>query len=148
MLHDRRMPHTRANIDHVAVTASGVYLIDTKRYRGKIRVHKPLFGAPKLKIAGRDQTKLIDGLAKQVAVVQAALADAALDIPVGGCLCFVPPEGMASDSGLPLLRTLEIKGYPLYYPRRLAKRLNASGPLTAEQVERVQAELARRLPPA
>jgi hypothetical protein len=48
--------------------------ISIKRYRGKIEVRQPLFGAAKLKIAGRDQTKLVDGLARQVAVVEATLA--------------------------------------------------------------------------
>ena len=94
LLHDRRMPHSKANIDHIAVGASGVYVIDAKRYRGKIEVRQPLFGAPKLKIAGRDETKLVDGLAKQVAVVEATLADLAPEVPVHGCLCFVAPRGV------------------------------------------------------
>lgn len=46
LLHDRRVPHSLANIDHIAVGASGVYVIDTKRYRGKIEVLNPLFGTP------------------------------------------------------------------------------------------------------
>jgi Nuclease-related domain len=148
MLHDRQMPRSRANIDHIAVAAPGVYVIDTKRYRGKIKVQAPLFGAPKLKIAGRDRTQLVDGLGKQVAVVKEVLADVAPDAPVRGCLCFVASDGLLADSGLPVLRTLMINGYPLYYPRRLAKRLNRSGPLTPEQVSRIHAELAQRLPPA
>ncbi len=148
VLHDRRMPHSRANIDHIAVGASGVYVIDAKRYRGKIEVRQPLFGAPKLRIAGRDRTKLVDGLAKQVAVVEATLADLAPEVPVRGCLCFVAPEGFMADSGLPVLRTLRIKGYPLYYPRRLARRLNRSGPLTPEQTRQIHAALAEKLAPA
>src|SRR5713226_5836805 len=48
LLHDRRMPTGRGNIDHIAVAATGVYVIDTKRYRGRIEVAKPLFGPPKL----------------------------------------------------------------------------------------------------
>jgi Nuclease-related domain len=148
LLHDRRMPHSRANIDHIAVAGSGVYVIDAKRYRGKIEVSQPLFGAPKLRIAGRDRTKLIDGLAKQVAVVEATLADLAPEIPVHGCLCFVAPEGFMADSGLPVMRTLRINGYPLYYPRRLAKRLNRSGLLTSEQTRQMHGALAERLAPA
>jgi hypothetical protein len=148
VLHDRRVPHSQANIDHIAVAASGVYVIDAKRYRGKIEVLKPLFGAPKLKIAGRDRTKLLEGLDRQVAAVQAALEDIATDVPVQGCFCFVAPEGLLADSGLPVLRTLKVNGYPLYYPRRLAKRLNSSGPLSAEQARRTHARLADRLPPA
>jgi hypothetical protein len=148
LLHDRRMPHSRANIDHIAVAASGVYVIDTKRYRGKIEVRQPLFGAPKLKVAGRDQTKLVDGLARQVAAVEATLADLAPEVPIRGCFCFVVPEGFLADSGLPLLRTLKINGYPLYYPRRLARRLNRSGRLTRGQARDLHAALVERLAPA
>src|SRR5213592_1999593 len=36
VLHDRRLPRSRANIDYLAVTPSGVYVIDAKRYKGKI----------------------------------------------------------------------------------------------------------------
>jgi hypothetical protein len=148
LLHDRRMPNRRANIDHIAVAASGVYVIDTKRYRGTIKVRKPLIGSPKLKIAGRDRTKLLDGLAKQVAAVQTALSHVAPAVPVRGCLCFVAPQGFMADSGLPVLRTLKVNGYSLYYPRRLAKRLNRRGSLTAEQARVIHAELATRFPPA
>lgn len=42
LLHDRRIPRSRVNIDHIAVTATGVYVIDAKRYRGR----------PHLKIEG------------------------------------------------------------------------------------------------
>lgn len=148
VLHDRKMPHSRANIDHIAVAASGVYVIDAKRYRGKIEVRNPLFGSPKLKIAGRDRTRLLDGLGRQVAAVQAALEELATDVQVRGCFCFVAPDGLFADSGLPVLRALKIRGYPLYYPRRLAKQLNRPGPLSSEQTRAIHAALADRLPPA
>jgi hypothetical protein len=148
VLHDRKMPRSRANIDHIAVAASGVYVIDAKRYCGKIEVRKRLFGEPMLKIGGRDQTKLVQGLAKQVAAVEAVLADFAPDVPAHGCLCFVTPEGLFADSGLPLVRTLTINGYPLFNPRRLAKQLNASGPLTPERARTLIAQLALRFPAA
>lgn len=41
VLHDRRIPGGRANIDHLATAPSGVYVIDAKRYRGKIEVRRP-----------------------------------------------------------------------------------------------------------
>jgi hypothetical protein len=148
LLHDRRLPHGRSNIDHIAIAPSGVYVIDTKRYHGKIQVLNPLFGTPKLRIAGRDRTKLIDGLLRQVGVVEMALEGLGGAIPVHGCLCFVAPEGLLADVGLPLLRTLKINGCRLYYPRKLARRLNRPGPLGAEQAVAIRAELARCLPPA
>jgi hypothetical protein len=148
LLHDRRMPTGRGNIDHIAIAATGVYVIDTKRYRGRIEVAKPLFGAPKLKIAGRDRTKLVDGLSRQVAVVGDAISPFAPDVPVHGCLCFVMPAGALVEIGLPLLRTLKINGHRLYYPSQLARRLKRPGPLTQDRAIAIRAELASRLPAA
>jgi hypothetical protein len=148
LLHDRRLPHSRSNIDHIAIAASGVYVIDTKRYKGKIQVQNPLFGTPTLRIAGRDRTKLIDGLLGQVAVVEAALQGLGADVPVRGCLCFVTPEGFLADVGLPMLRTLSVNGCQICYPRKLARRLNRAGPLSPERALAIRAELSRCLPPA
>jgi Nuclease-related domain len=149
VLHDRAVPGKRANIDHIAVAPTGVYVIDCKRYKGKIEVATPLFGKQKLKINGRDRTNLIDGLGKQVAVVKAVLASMSDDrVPVHGCLCFVAPEGFLADVGLPVLRVLKINGYPLYYAKRLAKRLNQPGPISREQAHEVCKEIAEALPPA
>ena len=36
VLHDRAVPGGRANIDHIAVVPSGVWVIDTKHYRGRL----------------------------------------------------------------------------------------------------------------
>jgi hypothetical protein len=38
VLHDRRLPGTRANVDHLAVGPSGVWVIDSKAYRSALRV--------------------------------------------------------------------------------------------------------------
>ena len=148
LLHDRRIPGSRANIDHIAVTGTGVYVIDAKRYRGKIEVRSPIFGKPKLVIAGRDRTKLLTGLEKQVNVVTEVLAEVAPDIPVQGCLCFVAPEGLLADVGLPIMRTLKINGFPLYYLRRLAKQLNRPGAVTRDEAATICLALAQRLLPA
>ena len=141
LLHDRRMPGSRANVDHLAVASSGVWVIDAKRYRGSVEVRKPLFGSRKLLVAGRDRTKLIGGLAKQVAAVQDALREADCGVPVTGVLCFV-------DADLPLLGTLRFDDVLLLTPGRLAKRLNAPGPLTGPQATVVVAALAQRFPAA
>lgn len=72
LLHDRRMPGGRENVDHIAVAPSGVYVIDTKDLTGKVAVRTPVFGQPKLLVAGRDRTKLVAGPERQVAVVREA----------------------------------------------------------------------------
>ncbi|HEX8085304.1 MAG TPA: nuclease-related domain-containing protein [Solirubrobacteraceae bacterium] len=141
VLHDRRIPRSRANIDHLAVARSGVWVIDAKRYTGRVAVSNRLFGAPKLTIGGRDKSRLVDGLAKQVALVEAVVASMAPSVPVRGALCFV-------DADLPLLGNLSFDGYPLLHPKRLAKRINAGRILDAERVYELAAELTRRFPPA
>jgi len=135
LLHDRAIPGRRSNIDHLAIAQLGVWVIDAKRYAGKVEVRKPLFGRRELRIAGRDQTKLVDGLAGQVEMVQEIIPGT----PVRGALCFV-------DADLPLVGTLEIDGFVLAYPRRLAKRINRPGPLDDAQVRSVADLLTARLP--
>lgn len=42
VLHDRRIPGSKANIDHITITPGGIWVIDAKRYKGR----------PELKIEG------------------------------------------------------------------------------------------------
>jgi hypothetical protein len=141
VLHDRAIPGSRANIDHIAVAPSGVWVVDTKRYSGKVAISRPLLGKPKLTVAGRDRSKLATGLAHQVDLVRAVLADERLSVPLHGALCFV-------DADLPLLGTLKFAGFPLLYPKALARRLNDDGPMGAETVDLVATRLAKRFPRA
>jgi hypothetical protein len=67
---------------------------------------------------------------------------------VHGCFCFLDPEGLLAESGLPAFRRLHINGYALYSPRRLAKRLNERGTLSPERMNVLHAHLARAFPPA
>lgn len=138
LLHDRCMPRSRTNIDHVAVAPTGVWVIDAKKYKGKVEVRTPLFDKPTLIVNRRDKSKLADGLAKQVAAVYAAVGT---DVPVRGAFCLLEAE-------LPLLRTLSFRGYPLLSRRKMAKRLNATGALPDERVRELATLLADRFPPA
>ncbi len=92
-LHDRRMPGGYGNIDHLVVAPAGVFVIDAKGSRGKVKVETPLLGTPRLLIAGRDRTKLLDGLDRQVEAVRKALLAAGHHgvPPVQGVLCFTAP---------------------------------------------------------
>jgi len=138
LLHDRRLPGTRTNIDHLAVTPSGVWVIDAKKYKGKVEVRKPLLGQAKLLINGRDRSKLADGLAKQVDAVKAAAGDAP---PVHGAFCLL-------DADLPLVGTLSFRGYQLLYRKKLTRKLNAAGRLSDTGVRELADALADRFPAA
>lgn len=127
VLHDRRLAGSGTNIDHIAIAPSGVYVIDTKRCAGKVEVINPLLGKPRLIVGGRNHTRLVDALAKQVRAVRGLLAD---DVPVYGCFCFVNTPSRLARPALPTLWTLRIADFRLYAPRRLARQLNQPGPLT------------------
>jgi len=86
VLHDRRIPGSRANIDHIVVAPGGVWVIDAKQYKGAPALHiDGGFLRPRvesLRVGGRDKTKLVEGVRSQVARVTGAVAD--LDVPCRG----------------------------------------------------------------
>jgi hypothetical protein len=144
LLHDRRMPGGRTNIDHLAVSPNGILVIDAKDWKGKVSISTPLLGKSKLLIDGRDRTKLVDGLDRQVAAVENALGDAASSWPIQGVFCF--PK--ADLPMLGLLGATKIRSHLLLYRKALAKRLNASGPFTLAQIDTTARALAAAFPPA
>jgi len=149
VLHDRAMRGldgrlSRANIDHLAVTASGVWVVDAKTHRGSLEVRRAggLFSprTEALYIGGRNQSALLAGLDKQVAAVVAELALVDAGITVRGALCFVGTE-------LPWFGEC-IGGAPLVGRRGLVKLLTRSGDLGRQDRDDVARFLADRFPPA
>ncbi len=97
VLHDRAVPRSRSNIDHIVVARSGVYVIDTKHFKGeKVEKRKagPIFSRePRLFIGGSDRTNLVRKLMRQIVQVSKALESNRHGcIPVYGFLCFVDAE--------------------------------------------------------
>jgi Nuclease-related domain len=75
VLHDCRVPGTRTTIDHLAVTPSGVHVIDTKKYTGRphVEVHGGVLSPriEKLFVGKRNRTKLLDGVLGQLEASEA-----------------------------------------------------------------------------
>jgi hypothetical protein len=121
-LHDRRIPGTRTNIDDIAVTSAGVWVIHAKRYVGErpeAYTGGGIFGCSgttRLKLGGRKKDALIEGVVRQVEKLQATLGET---IPVRGALCFV-------ESDWPLTGgDLTIRGVRVVWPKRLRKEFVA-----------------------
>ena len=141
VLHDRRIPGSKANIDHIAVTRSGVWVIDAKRYKGRpelkveggilrLRVEKVLVG-------GRDCTKLVDGVLKQVDWCATSVDD----VLVTGALCFV-------EADWPLIGgSFTTRGVHVVWPKRLAKLLVGAEEADVD-VAAIRHALASSLKPA
>jgi hypothetical protein len=117
------MPRGHGNIDHLAVAPAGVFVIDSKRYTGKVVVDE----GERLLVKGRERRKIVDGLDRQVEVVRAALRDFGQgEVEVQGVLCFVK-RNFALGEGKQTVR-----GHLLLRRRSLARHLTAKGPLGPE----------------
>ncbi len=95
----------------------GIWVVDAKRYHGRpeLKIEGGIIRprAEKLLVGGRDCTKLVDGVLKQVDAVR----HLAGDVSVTGALCFVEADwpqigGSFSTTGVHIL-----------WPKRLARLL-------------------------
>jgi hypothetical protein len=133
-LHDRRIPRSRANIDHVAVGTHAVYTVDAKRYQGRIAVR-----GERLFVAGRDRSKLIAQARRQRDVVRAALdAGGFHDVPVHPVLCFT---GVEWPLLFPPRRAADVR---LCSPKGLRRALDAEAPQLASSQQRAIVDLLDR----
>jgi hypothetical protein len=154
-LHNRLLGQGRrdGDVDHIAVTAGGVYVIDAKRYKNaKVEVRRSGgLSSPareQLMVDGRDRSKLLDSVARQAAAVRTALSTFhhsgvnAADVPVFSVLCFV-------DAVLPMFGTPRIGGGPLLGPKGTAKLLRAATEsLEDSTLAALHLHLAQALPTA
>ncbi|WP_454116700.1 nuclease-related domain-containing protein [Microbacterium aurum] len=144
VMHDRRIPGTRANIDHIAIGPPGVWEIDAKRYKDKrpeLHVDGGIFRprVESLRIGGRDQTKLVDGVKSQVERVRDALADDT--IPISGVLCFL-------EADWPLLGgSFTVDAVHVVWPQLLLKRMTDAPDVNLD-VSEAYARLAEAFPVA
>ena len=147
-LHDRRIPPTRANIDHIVIAPTGVYVIDAKNYTGRaqLRVTGGIFSPriEKLMVGRRDCTKLVAGVHKQVDRVSELLTRDSIgqDVPVRGMLCFV-------EGDWPVLGgSFTIDGLDVLWPKKARKIITASGALGDDRLRVLHRHLAAEFLPA
>lgn len=147
VLNDRRIPGTRANIDHIVVAPSGVWVIDAKRYKSKrpeLHVEGGIIRprVERLRIGGRDGTKVVDGVHKQVSLVRASLEDAGITAPIHGALCFL-------EGDWPMIGgSFAVGEVHVLWPRLLVKRINAESAQQDIDIDQVHSLLATSFPVA
>jgi hypothetical protein len=130
--HDLRIPGSTANIDHVVVGPPGIFAIDTKNYRGRLRLsrdgllwHGRTFLAPTLSATRWEADKLQARIgAPDIAVV-----------PIVAVLGAMVPYGQVTSMGMTVLPA-----------SRLPALLRSLPPtLTPERAREVAAQINRRL---
>ena len=144
VLHDRLVPGSRANIDHIAIGPSGVFVIDAKKYTGQVEARDVggLFRTDeRLYVNNRDRTKLVEGVLHQVDVVRVALGPDFADVAVNGVLCFVGCEWGW------LMRSKRVKGVTALWPTALPDHVSIAGSLS-DRVTTITDRLRSELRPA
>jgi hypothetical protein len=144
-LHDRRIPRSRANIDHIVIAPAGVFVIDAKRYKGRptLRITGGLVRprVERLLVAGRDCSKLVTGVLKQIQIIRTALG-AHGDVPVFGMLCFI-------DADWPLIGgSLSTQNVRVLWPRKIADHIFEPSVMDKATIATVHGDLARAFPTA
>ncbi len=143
LLHDRRQPGRSANIDHIAVAPSGVWVIDAKNYRG--RVERRDVGGwfrtdVRLYVGGRDRTRLVEGLERQIEAIKRALAPDVFE--VHAALCFTDATwGVVA-------KPFQVGVAWVTWANALAELISAPGPIGQAGVESAGRRLGAALPPA
>jgi hypothetical protein len=142
LLHDRKVPGTRGNIDHIVVASSGVWVVDAKNYSGLVQQRDVggLFKVDlRLYVGGRDRSKVLDGLGWQVkAVIKALGGDS---VPVSSAVCFTDAEwGWFA-------KPFTMRGVFVSGLNALAQKIAEPGLLTIDLTRNVAGHLSEALPP-
>ena len=147
MLDDRKVPGTKGNIDHIVVAPSGVWVIDAKKYQG--RVERRDVGGwrtvdQRLYVNERDQTKLTTAMSWQVAAVHEVLMQAGLEsVPIHSALCF------ADSTGGLFAKPFRINGvWVVTWAKKFVEMVLVPGELQVIDLERVAFVVGTELPPA
>jgi hypothetical protein len=148
VLTDRRLPGTDANIDHIVIASSGVWIIDSKKWKGKIeyKANSMMSINNRLYVDGEDRTSKVESIYGSVIPVAQLIGDRS--IPIHPALVFI--EADWSTASLPRC----IAGRPYVHddvyiapPKLLIKLINRTGPLNAESISRIAAKLDAALKP-
>ena len=142
VLHDRRIPGTRTDIDHIAIGPGGVYVIDAKLYGGMVRHRRAdhLRRDRRVSIEGDERAKLVARMRTQVSAITRALVET--PIPVTAAICFVDAEWPEPA------RPFTLDGIWVGWPEVLPDLVTRPGLLDDHAMATAGGLLDSRLPPA
>jgi hypothetical protein len=145
-LHDRKVPKTRGNIDHLVVAPAGVFVVDAKHNEGLIEVRNygGLFRKDwRLTVGRRNKSKLARAMDWQVTAVLEALngSDLEVECAVTPVLCFV--DGRWPMFGAPDA----FEGVLLESERSIVRTLSAPVLHSDDEIDHIARILARAFPP-
>jgi hypothetical protein len=144
VLNDRRIPGSKSSIKYIAISAAGVFVIDTKGYKGLVHIKRPGpikdLGPMELHVGRKNCTSSVEDLSGQVEIVREALSSApwGSEVPVRALLCLTRAEwGFASP--------IEISDVWVGWPRLVAGRVQEPAVMDSPTVHEVSEMIASRL---
>lgn len=148
ILTDRQVPGAKSNVDHIVVAPSGVWIIDSKNWKGRIEYKSETTKstAKRLFVGGKDRTSAVESIFNLVIPVAQIIGNRS--VPIKPALVFI--EGDWSDTSA--ARILASKPYQhltvwISWPKAIWKKINEPGPLDADTVKQIGADLELALPP-
>jgi hypothetical protein len=88
VLHDLSIPKSKANIDHLLISSSAIFLVDAKNYAGVIRTSNDKDGNKKLYVGKYVQTSMLIKLNKYAQTLRKFLESEGLEVRVVPMLAF------------------------------------------------------------
>lgn len=137
VLHDRQVPGSKANIDHIAIGPPGIYIIETKYISGTIEVL-----SDNLFVSDHDRGAYVQQVYREAIAAQVALSEMLnpMRLTVTPILCI-------HGARMPLLDHA-VKGVHLVSGRQLRELADGASPLlSAEQVQKLATFADKRLRP-
>ena len=144
-LHDRRKPGSQTNIDHVAIGPAGIYVIDAKKYKGRVE-RRDVGGWARtdrrLYVGGRNRTPLVMSVIGQASAIRSVLGHEFARVPITPVLCSVTAEiGVFASPFL-------LQGVQITWRRPLRRQLSRPGPMDSAAIAHLAEVLDDRLAPA
>ncbi|MDQ6616030.1 MAG: NERD domain-containing protein [Actinomycetota bacterium] len=143
LLHDRKVPGTRGNIDHLAFASSGVWVIDAKSYAGMVE-HRDIGGwlrsDLRLYVGGCDRTEIAGRMGWQLDAVRTGLDGSVVPVLRRGVLHLGGMEAVRHADPTPLSVGS--------WAKMLAEMIAEPGPLNLAEVADIANRLATALHPS
>ncbi len=82
VLTDRRVPGTKSNIDHIVIAPSGVWIIDSKKWNGKIKYKAESMMSVNMRlfVGGKDRTSAVESIYGLVIPVAQVMKDRSVPV--------------------------------------------------------------------
>lgn len=146
IFNDCQVPNGRGNIDHIVVASSGVWVIDTKYWAGRIEyknVGGLTRGSDRLLIDGEDRTDLVNDIYAQVIPIATIIGERS--VPIHPAIVFI--DGNWNPGVIRVLanRPYQHLGVWITWPKALSSKIGKQGPLSVETVEGIGIQLRQQL---